>query len=156
MIVRPLDTDDVGYALKAWSEAHKTSPNCARASWWAYKLEYVAMFKRLIDDPTTRMLGAYDERDRLLGFLIMTPGKRVHTLHWCQVKSRLDGERVQNRRGIFYTLLDDADLGSRLVYTLRGPKVKTGEARSLDEILVTALRDKGVSATFVPLKEWIK
>ena len=157
MNIRPLDPEDRGYALTAWSEAHKTSPSCARASWWAYKLEYVAMFKRIVDDATTEMLGAYDERDRLLGFLVMTPGKRVDALHWCQVKKKIGDERVPDRRGIFFDLLDAADLGPRFVYTLRGPKCRkeTG-AKSLDEILVAALRDRGISATHVPLKEYLK
>lgn len=157
MNIRPLDADDVGYALTAWQEAHKTSPNCRRAPWWAYRQEYGAMLKRIVDDPGTAMLGAYDERDRLLGFLVMTPGTRVHTLHWCQVKRKLDGERVLERRRIFFGLLDAANLGRRFVYTLRGPRVdKATGARSLDELLAHDLRAMGVTATYVAMKEWIQ
>lgn len=157
MNIRPLRVEDRGYAITAWSEAHKTSPSCARASWRAYKLEYVAMFKKLVDDPTTVMLGAYDGLDQLLGFLVMTPGKRVDTLHWCHVKNKLGGKRVPDRRDLFFRLLEAADLGPRFAYTLRGPKCRkeTG-ARSLDELLVAALRDKGISATHVPLREWLR
>jgi hypothetical protein len=157
MNIRPLDVEDVGYALTAWQEAHKTSPSCKRAPWWVYRVEYGAVFKTLVDDATTVMLGAYDERDRLLGFLVMTPGKRVHTLHWCQIKRKLDGERVLDRKRIFTALLEAADLGTRFVYTLRGPRVdKKLGAKSLDELLVSDLRAKGITATFVALKEWIK
>jgi hypothetical protein len=154
MIVRALDEADIGYAIKVWSEAHKTSPSCRRAPWWAYRLEYVEMFKKIVDDAHTRMLGAYDEHDRLLGFLIMTPGKRVHTLHWCQVKRKLDDERVPDRRHIFDALIEAADLGSRFVYTLRGPRLDGGG--SLDERLAADLRARGVSATFVALKDYLK
>jgi hypothetical protein len=157
VVIRSLDVDDVGYALTAWQEAHKTSPKCRRAPWWAYRQEYGALFKRLVADATTVMLGAYDERGRLLGFLVMTPGKRVHTLHWCQVKRKLGNERVQDRRDIFMALLEAAGLGKLFVYTLRGPRVaKETGARSLDELLAADLRARGVAATFVSLKEWIQ
>lgn len=157
MNIRPLKADDVGYALTVWQEAHKTSPNCRRAPWWAYRREYGDLFKKLVDDPTTVMLGAYDEHDRLISFLIMTPGKRVHTLHWCQVKRKIADERVLDRRRIFHAMLEAADLGQRFVYTLRGPRVdqKLG-ARSLDELLVNDLRAKGITATYVALKEWLQ
>jgi hypothetical protein len=85
--------------------------------------EYGDAFKKLVDDSLTQMLGAYDERDRLLGFLIMTIGKRVHTLHWCQVKRKIGDDRVLDRKRIFFALLEAADLGTRFVYTLRGPRV---------------------------------
>lgn len=157
MNIRPLDADDVGYALSVWQEAHKTSPSCRRAPWWAYRQEFGTLLRRIVDDPTTVMLGAYDNADRLLGFLVMTPGKRVHTLHWCQVKRKLGDERVLDRRRIFLDLLEAADLGPRFVYTLRGPRVtKVAGVRSLDELLVNDLRARGVTATFVALKEWLK
>jgi hypothetical protein len=157
MQIRQLDADDVGYALTAWQEAHKTSPECRKAPWWAYRLEYGALIKQLVDDLSTELIGAYDGSDRLLGFLAATRGKRLHTLHWCQIKNKLDGKRVPARRDLFYQLIDAADLGPRFVYTLRGPRCRkeTG-VRSLDELLVPALRARGVIATYVALKEWLK
>lgn len=157
MIIRPLRDEDRGYALTAWSEAHKTSPGCARAPWFAYKIEYVSMFKKIIDDPTTVMLGAYDGVDQLLGFLVMTPGKRVDTLHWCQVKKKIGDQRVPERRDLFFRLLEAADLGPRFAYTLKGPRCRkeTG-ARSLDELLVADLRARGITATYVSMKEYLK
>lgn len=157
MIIRALDESDTGYALTAWQEAHKTSPSCRRAPWWAYKQEYGALFRRILDDAFTVKLGAYDEQDRLLGFLVMTLGKRIHTLHWCQVKRKLGDERVLDRKRIFDELIDAAELGSRFVYTLRGPRVsKETGARSLDELLAAGLRARGISATYVSLKEWLQ
>lgn len=156
MNIRPLDADDVGYALVAWREAYKQAPGVSRLPWEYYRTVYAPMLKRLIDDPSTELLGAY-EGNTLLGFLVMTRGKRVHTLHWCQIKNKVDGRRVRDRRELFFKLLDAADLGSRFVYTLRGPRCRkeTG-ARSLDELLVADLRKRGVVATLVPLKEWLK
>lgn len=157
MNIRPLRAEDVGYAITAWQEAHKTSPTARRAPWWAYKREYGDVFKQIVDDPATIMLGAYDGVDQLLGFLVMTPGKRVNTLHWCQVKRKLAGKRVPERRDLFFRMLKAADLGARFAYTLRGPHVaKETGARSLDELLVNDLRAKGVTATYIALKEWLK
>lgn len=160
MNICTLKADDVGYALIAWQEAHKTSPQCRRAPWWAYRREYGDAFKKLVDDPTTVLLGAYSDDDVLLGFLIMTPGKRVSALHWCQVKHALRGTVKQKlsseqRRQIFFALIEAAELGQRFVYTLRGPRV-AGPARSLDELLVNDLRAKGITATFVALKEYLR
>lgn len=156
MQIRPLDAGDVRYALTAWQEAHKTSPSCRRAPWWAYRQEYGTAFKQLVDDPSTILLGAYDERG-LLGFLIATRGKRLHTLHWCQTKRKIGDTRVEDRRRIFFDLIEAANLGSRFAYTLRGPRVaKETGARSLDEILVNDLRAMGVTATYVALKEWLR
>ncbi len=156
MNIRELDAVDEGYALTAWQNAHKRSPGCRRAPWWAYRREYGDLLTRLVNDPSTRMLGA-SGGDGLLGFLVATPGKRVHTLHWCQVKQKLAGVRVKRRREIFFDLLSAAQLGRQFVYTLQGPRVRkeTG-ARSLDELLVADLRERGITATYVSMKEWLK
>lgn len=157
MNIRKLDVDDVDYAYGVWCRAHKRSPGCRGASLEVYLAMYGTLLRKLIDDPTTVRLGAYDERDRLLGFLVMTPGKRVDTLHWCQVKQKLDGERVKDRRRIFFELIDAAELGERFVYTLQGPRLRSGAgAKSLDQLLVNDLRARGVTATFVALREWLK
>lgn len=157
MRIRSLDADDVGYALVSWQEAHKLSPECRKAPWWAYRLEYGTLIKRLVDDSSTELLGAYDGLEQLLGFLAMTRGKRMHVLHWCQIKNKLGGKRVPERRELFHRLVEAADLGPRFVYTLRGPRCRkeTG-VRSLDELLVADLRARGVIATYVSLKEWLK
>ncbi len=156
MNIRQLDADDVSYAAHVWQRAHKHSPTCRRESKWAYQITYGALIEKLIKEPLTVALGAYED-GQLLGFLVMTPGKRVHTLHWCHVKNKLDGERVQGRRDIFFALIDAADLGSKFVYTFQGPRVRkeTG-ARSLDELLVADLRARGITATYVSIKEWLE
>lgn len=118
-------------------------------SWHAYKKTFGVMFSKLLDDPDTLKLGAY-ENEKLLGFLVSTPGKRVNTLHWVQVKFDIDGTKLR-RRGVMNALLSAADLGKRFVYTLRARKVKT---QTLDEILSEKLLTQGVTATFVPLQEW--
>ena len=144
MIIRPLDKGDVGYCLMSWYSSHKDVTRIK--PWHVYKAAYGPIFKKIVDDPATVLLGAYE--DKLIGWLAMTPGKRVDTLHWCYTKHELDGEHVR-RRGVMTALLEEADLGMNFVYTLR-PR------RKLDEALVAALKARGVTACFVPMKDWLK
>lgn len=158
MIISALDDTDRGYVLFSWREGHKKSPGADRLPWSFYKHEYVAMFEKILGDATTRLLGAYQD-GKLLGWLAMTPGKRVHTLHWCYVKHELDGARMR-RRGIMTALLDAAELGKNFCYTLHARRDRAtlpdgSKTKSLDESLVVALREKGVNATYVSLKEWL-
>ncbi len=128
---------------------------------WAYYKDTLGYaFEQILDAPTTRVLGAYTHEDKLVGWLVMTPGKRVHTVHWAHVKYELDGKQMR-RRGTMLALLEAADLGKNFVYTLRARRdratLPNGDTtKSLDETLVAALRAKGITATFVNLKEWMK
>lgn len=157
MNIRPLKKEDVGYALFSWREGHKKSPGHDRMPWAYYKDTLGYAFEKILNDPTTRLLGAYSHEEKLLGWIATTPGKRVHTVHWVHVKHELDGKKMR-RRGVMTALLDAADLGPRFIYTLRGRRLERDARpfRSLDETLVATLRARGVTATFVPLKEWLK
>lgn len=160
MIIRPLDKADYGYALFTWRESHKKAPGVSRMPWSYYKDTLGYAMEKLLDDPTTRVLGAYTHEDKLVGWLATTPGKRVHTVHWVHVKYELDGKPMR-RRGAMLALLEAAELGKNFVYTLHARRDRTRLpdgtiTKSLDESLVAALRGKGVNATYVPLKEWLK
>ena len=160
MIIRPLDADDVRYALFSWREGHKKAPGANRVPWSYYKNTYVDLFAKILNDPATNTLGAYTHEDKLAGWLTMTPGKRVGAVHWVHVKHELDGKPMR-RRGVMTALLDAADLGSRFVYTLQARRDRAqlpdgSMTKSLDETLVVALRERGVSATYIPLKEFLK
>ena len=166
MQIRKLDEADLGYALFSWRESAKKAPEYDRVPWGYYKDAIVPTFQKLLE--TGRVLGAYRDvglrsstPDTLLGWLAMTPGKRVHTVHWVHVKHEFDGERTR-RRGTMLALLDAADLGERFIYTLRARRLTRDErgkqpgVKTLDELLVAALREKGVTATYVSLKEWLR
>lgn len=158
--IRKLSDEDKGYALASWRESHKASPGCDKVPWAYYKSDFGALFARIINDPGTVLLGAYNEADKLVGWLAMTPSKRVNTLHWVQVKYELDGQRLR-RHGVMSLLLDAASLKPRCVYTLRArrdraPLPDGTMSKTLDESLVLALRARGITAAYVPLKEWIK
>jgi GNAT superfamily N-acetyltransferase len=152
---RPLDEADRGYALFSMREGHKKSPGCDRVPWSYYKNVWGGMFEKIFDDPKTRLLGAYTVEGPLAGWLVMMPGKRVHTLHWVHVKHK------HRRQGLMTALLDAAELGPRFAYTLHARRDRVTlpdntKTKSLDESLVFALRSRGVSATFIPLQEYIK
>lgn len=159
--IRNLDPEDIGYALVSWRESHKAAPGADNIPWSYYKHAYGSLFQKILNSPESRLLGAYDENDKLLGWLAMSPGRSVNTLHWVHVKYELDGEKLR-RRGLMYALIEAAALGPRFIYTLRARREKLttpdGETtKTFDEILARALlRDKAMVATYVALKEWIK
>ncbi len=160
MNIRTLDAADRGYALFSWRESAKKAPGLDRVPWAYYRDAIVPAFSKILDDPTTRLLGAYMQDGPLVGWIAMTPGKRVHTVHWVHTKHELDGTRMR-RRGVMLALLEAADVGSRFVYTCRAKRDRTllpdgSTTKSLDETLVHVLRAEGVTATYVPMKEWLK
>ncbi len=162
MNIRPLDDADRGYALASMRESHKQSPGCDRIPWNYYKATWGALLSKLINDPVTVLWGAYDESNeqKLVGYLIMTPGKRTQVLHWVQVKYELDGVRMR-RRGVMEALLDRAQLGTRFVYTLKArrdakPLPDGSMSKSFDETLAAALRARGQTPAYVSLKEYLK
>lgn len=159
MNIRPLDTEDRGYALFSWRESYKKAPGVDRMPWSFYKSAVVPVLEGVLNDASTRVLGAY-VGGKLAGWLAMTPGKRVHTLHWVYVKHELDNTRIR-RGGVMSELLDAADLAPRFIYTLRARRdravLSDGSAtKSLDESLAHALRARGITATYVALKEYLK
>ena len=62
------------------------------------------------------------------------------------------------RQGVMLALIEAAMLGQKFVYTLQGRRLERAARpmKSLDELLVAALRARGVNATYVPLKEYLK
>lgn len=154
MKIRDLDDEDVAYALSAWRESHKQSPGCDRVPWGYYKHAWGALISRVLEDDDTVKLGAYNDEDELLGFIVYTPSKRVDVLHWIHVKYKI-GDAPVRRQGVAEALFNHADLGKRFVYTMRGRRGKfPGKAKSLDEVLVAKLLERGIVATYVSLKDW--
>ncbi len=157
--IRALDAEDYGFALKTWRDSAKESPNSRNVPWNFYKSTVGVALAGIINAPTTKLLGAYDNADRLLGWLAMTPGKRINVCHWVSIKFELDGERLR-RRGIAAALIEHADLGPRFIYTMRARKHREQltdgtMSKSLDEVLADKLQAGGVTATYIALKTWL-
>lgn len=153
-MIRPLDAADRGYVLFSFRESAKKAPGLDRVPWAYFKATTGRDFERVLDDATTRVLGAYDDADQLLGWLVMTPGKRVSAVHWVYTKHK------HRREGVMTALLEAAELGPRFVYTHRARRDRSPlpdgtVTKSLDETLVAALRARGVSATHIPMKDYL-
>lgn len=153
-----LNDDDRPYALSSWRESHKQSPGVDRVPWSYYKKEYGRTFEQLLSSGGTLALGAYrvapDGPTELLGFLVATPGKRVDTLHWVQVKFKDAAGAPLRRQGLMTQLLTAANFGERFVYTLRARR-EPGH-HTLDKLLAKKLAERGVAASYVSMKEWLK
>jgi len=155
--IRLLDPKDYSYARACWRESHKQAPGVDRLPWAFYKQQYGQLFEDITVVESTRMLGAYRDNE-ILGWLCMTPGKRIHTLHWVHVRFKDAAGTELRRRGLMGELLDQAQLGTRFIYTLRGRRMSKNKDgfKSLDELLVKRLADRGVIAAYEPLLQWIK
>ncbi len=152
MQIEPLRACDVGYCLASWREGHKQSPDGDRIPWSFYKVKFGKAFSSILDNPDTVLLGAY-RGDELLGFLVMSPGRRVDTLHWIQTRFKDSAGAPVRRQGVMTALVDAARLGERCIYTLRGQRRAGG---SFDETIAAWLRGHGTAAAYEPLLSWIK
>lgn len=156
IVVRPLEDADKPYVISSWRESHKQSPGCDKAPWDFYKWKYGTAIAKIIDDPSTKLFGAYGD-DTLAGYLVMTPGKRVNTLHWVQTRFNIGADKIR-RRGIMALLLAESGIANNsFIYTLRARRIKNVPGKkSLDEVLADYLLRRNIVATYVPLLEWLK
>jgi hypothetical protein len=154
VIVRPLKDEDKPYAMVSMRESHHQGDAMKRIPWPKYKQQYGVLFWELLTHDSSKVLGAYHaDTEELVGFLVGTPGKSVHTLHWVQVKFKdRQGNKIR-RQGIMLALLAEADLGSRFVYTLRAGAHRD---KHLDEKLAQALLKRGLVAAYTPIMEWLQ
>lgn len=156
--IRDLDARDRGYVISSWREVHKQAPETVRLPWQYYNFRYGKLIKQVFDAPNTSLIGAYDG-PTFVGWLAVTYGKRVDTLHWVHTRHDVDGVGYR-RRGIMTKLLEAAEIGSPFVYTLHGPKTRhkrdDGKRSSLDELLAKHLRERNIIASYIPLEEWLK
>lgn len=161
--IQKLRDEDKGYALSSWRESHKAAPGVDRLPWSYYKRAWGDLFARIVNDSNTVLLGAYDHHGELVGWLAMTPSTRTNILHWVHVKWQV-GNLPMRRRGLMMLLLDEAGLlrkDRHFIYTLHARRDRAqlpdgSKSKSLDESLVVALRARGVNATYVALKDWLK
>lgn len=156
--IRLASADDHRFIAQCWKESHKDSPQMERLPWPVYKQLAGQTIEKLVANE--RVIAAYWPDGRCVGFLVYSPGHRISTVHWVYTRFKLDEEKCR-RRGVMTLLLDAAELGNRFVFTHRGPRRhvsarRAGRGEPLDVVLCEWLRGRGVSATYVPVEEWLK
>lgn len=143
------DEHEVAYLRNSFGESFKqSSVRLDRMPWPTYKHEVVPELHAVLDAPETRVLVA-DCDGLVAGWMALAAGRRVDTVHWIYTRWKIGAGEKLRRRGVMRSLVEVAQLKSKLVYTLRGVK------RS-HEWIVPWLAGRGVTAAYVPLKEWIR
>lgn len=147
--------DDLTYAAAKFAEDYKYAPEVRNMSWAMYKRLIVPDLCAAVHRRDTRVIGAYVGH-RLVGFLAYQPGRRVSTVHWLRVRTgigRPPETTLLRRQRIATRLVDAAQLGDRIVYTHRGPRVR-GSDETSDEWIARWLARRGQHAAFQSYQEW--
>lgn len=169
--LRPLAIEDHRYAAACWRESHKQSSAAyLRTPWSLFKQTIGKQIDDVLAMSSTRTFGAYNPAGKVIGWIAYAPGRSISTVHWTHTRHELDGELCR-RRGVMTMLLEAAELGRRFAYTFRGPRRvhhRGGKDRgaaaarssvqgpTLDVVLVDKLRERGVTAVYVPIEEWLR
>lgn len=159
--IRPLAETDRGFVVMSWRQGAKEAPTSARTPWHYFKATTGKLIGDLVNGADQRILAAYTDDNKILGWICYTPGKRTHTLHWVYVKH--GGDMLLRRKGLMMALLDSAHLGERFAYTMRARKTHENDdqlrdgskAKSFDMLLAEKLQERGINAAYVPLKEFL-
>lgn len=154
--LRPVTTDrDRAYVLDKWCEDYKHTPENRKLSWSLYKRHVLPHLRGVLDRIDTHILGAY-VGESLVGWIAYAPGRRVGTVHWVRVRTAVGREpnvEPMRLRGVMASLFDAVHLGSRCVYTHRGPRGRQGGETS-DAWIAKWLARRGTAAAFMPYAEW--
>ncbi len=152
--IRPVvDPADRGYVRFTWVESSHGSPRHHNIPWPIYKQSVGKQIASLIDRSDVNLLGAYEPGGFVVGWLAYTPG-RVSTVHYVATRADLKGEAMRHR-GVATALLKAAELGKRIVYTFQGTR-RHRNLPPMDVALIEWARAQGVTATHVPLNEWLR
>jgi hypothetical protein len=162
------------YIRKTWAESFHRAPGQSHRRFRSYKRDAYATIDRLLGDPSTRALVATspdafiecvsgDPATRvpaIVGWIVWTPRPGIDTVHYIYVRHEAGGIEWK-RRGVMTALVETADLARRVAYTHKGEQ-RVGSywsgkdlPRSLDEVIVDWLRERGVTAVYEPVGEWL-
>jgi hypothetical protein len=157
---RDLAEDDRGYVRGSWAEGYKNAPKMARLPWAAYKRIVVPELEAALARPDTEIHIA-EHGDDIVGWIALSRGARVDTVHWVHTRFRIGQTGVPLRhRGVMSSLFAAAELRKRIVYTFRGPTPRGRDRRvsreTGDERVVRWLATRGYTAAFVDFSEWAR
>lgn len=147
VVVRPARTDELAYCRGSFAEGFKLSANAlGKMPWTAYKRD---VRPRLTACLAAAELLVADLDGDIAGWIALTRGRRVDTVHWIATRLRIgvDGPSLR-RHGIARRLVDAAQLKDRIVYTHRGPK------RSDVWISQWLGRRGAISVVYEPYESW--
>lgn len=151
--------DAQGYIRGSWAEGYKLAPRMARLPWPVYKRTVAPALAAVLERPDTELLIA-ERAGSIVGWIALSRGPRVDTVHWVHTRFRVGAEgELLRRRGIMTALFDAADLHRRIAYTFRGPEPRGRDRHTnrltADERIARWLASRGVTAAFVDIKDWI-
>ncbi len=146
--IRGAVDEDMAYVRGSFAEGVKLSSRRLDDMPWPdfKRLERPRLWSVLERSDTRFVVAEHD--GMIAGWLALVHGARVDTVHWAHTRWKIGKGDTLRRRGVMRALVDASDLKNRLVYTHRGSK------RS-DEWIVPWLARRGVTAAFVPMKEWL-
>ncbi len=147
--IRSAVPGDLAYIRGSFSEGVKLSTRRLDDMPWPdfKRLERPRLYAVLARDDTRILVADHD--GAIAGWLALVHGRRVDTVHWAHTRWKIGQGELLRKRGVMRALVDAAQLKSRLVYTHRG-------AKRSDEWIVPWLARRGVTAAFVPWKDWIE
>ncbi len=139
-MLRPATAEDMPIVRGQFAAGVKESSNrLSKLPWAPFKRDFrPALFEEL----AAAEVFVAAEGPEVVGWIAVTRGKRVDTIHW------LTSRHNHRREGVARALVDRVALTPRIVYTHRG-------VRRSDEWLVPWLQRRGaISVVYAPYKEW--
>ncbi len=145
--IRAARADELPYLRGSFAEGYKQSSNrLLKMPWAAYKRDVRPQLEACL---ASADLLVADLAGDVAGWLALTRGRRVDTVHWIATRLRIgpDGPPLR-RQGVMRALVAAADLRDRIVYTHRGVK------RSDEWIAKWLARRGAVSVIYEPYERW--
>lgn len=138
--IRSLAADELPYVRAAFAEGYKRSSNALeKLPWASYKRDVRPRLHAALD--SSEVLVA-DLDGNVAGWIALTRGRRVDTVHWMTTRMPL------RRRSVMQQLVTAAALKDRIVYTHR-PRAGT------DALVTEWLRRRGaMGVVYEPYERW--
>ena len=150
--LRPFEANDLGLIRSSWRESHNVNGSRHKMPWRAWKSTHGRDMDAILALPGTRVLVATDAEAPMgadiAGWICWTPDK-IPALHYLYVKHDYRGRKLAS------ALFAATGIGSRLIYTFRGPRHRRDD-EGVDVKLALRGQHRGVFASFVDAREFLR